>query len=168
MLHHPCLLKGADNVVYMSGRSLGLQVSVRPVMSDVRSPKYSRCYLGTKFTPDRTLYNDFYDMDEEEEGVDTEEEMIRHLLKDKIENDDSITWCQNVSDFKPVGACTRFGNGPHFDVIYQAASILVDIPSWSDSHRALGAVESQDNTSDETMEPSSKKMKSELSVDPSH
>ena len=81
---------------------------------------------------------------------------------------DSITWCQNISDFKPVGAyATLAYDESSCDVliIYQAASILVHIPAWSDSRHALGAVDSRDNTSDEMMEPSSKKMKVELNVD---
>ena len=40
----PCLLKGADNVVYMSGRSLGLQVSVRPVVEYDYSERYISWY----------------------------------------------------------------------------------------------------------------------------
>ena len=77
----PCLLKGADNVVYMSGMSLGLQVSVRPVIDS--SPNYSeRFYLGPNFHADI--------MDEQDDdGI-----VMSGLLKDEIE---SITWCQKVS-----------------------------------------------------------------------
>ena len=84
----PCLLKGADNVVYMSGRSLGLQVIDS-------SPNYSeRFYLGTNFHADI--------MDEQND----DEVLMSGLLKDEIENDNSITWCQKVSNFnlKHVGA----------------------------------------------------------------
>ena len=52
--------------------------------------------------------------------------------------------------------CNEPHNDPYCEV---AASILVGIPAWSDSRRALRAADSRDNTSDETMEPSRKKMK---------
>ena len=89
----PCILNGADNVIYMSGRSLGLQVSVRPVIDS--SPNYSeRFYLGTIF------HADCYYIDHQDDKV-----LMRGLLKDEIENDDNITWCLKVSNFnlKPVG-----------------------------------------------------------------
>ena len=88
----PCRLKGVDNVVYMSGRSLGLQVSVRPVMKATYSYsalKYTkRFYLGTNSTSDRTFhaYSFCICMDESEQG-DAQVLMSDLLEDDEIEKD---------------------------------------------------------------------------------
>ena len=161
----PCLLKGADNVVYMSGRSLGLQVSVKPVMKSNKPIYTDNFYLGSNFKADHIFRVDNSCIDPYDECM---EDVMKKLLKDEVETDDSITWCKKARKFKPVGAYIAYGNEPSCGVIYQAASILVHIPAWSDSRHALGAADSRDNTLDETMEPSRKKMKSELNVDPSH
>ena len=72
----------------MSGRSLGLQVSVRPVIDS--SPNYSeRFYLGTNF------HADGYYMDDQ----DDDEVLMRGL---EIQNDDNITWCQKGKQFYPL------------------------------------------------------------------
>ena len=122
----PCLLKGADNIVYMTGISLGLPVIVKPVTNEMYVifsgkrqdremryilPKFSKLFVG----PSRAY--EFYDK----------------LFKDtfgEVYSDERITWCQELTNFQPAATYTTYGNELSCDVVYQAAAILVGVPKW--------------------------------------
>ena len=112
----PCLLKGADSILYMAAIALGLGVRVKPVAS-------VRCsnYLFSNFT-------EFIDTDYYFENTD-DEDIVRKLFGAGGE-EEGIIWCQNVTNFVPVAAYTAYGNDAHTEFVYQAACILVDIPQW--------------------------------------
>ena len=112
----PCLLKGADSVVYMAAIALSLGVRVKPVASIGCSN-----YLFSNFT-EFTVETDyrFYADDED---------IVRELLGAGGE-EEGIIWCQDVTNFEPVAAYTAYGNDAHTELVYQAACILVDVPQW--------------------------------------
>lgn len=145
----PCLLKGADNIVYVAAKSLGLLVIVKPV-TDSNAYITDR-YVLPKFA--EFLSEDYYcDFECEDNAGD---QMIAGLYG-RVFLDKSITWCQELDHFQPAATYIAYGNEPSSLALYHAAAILVGVPKW-DKRQAL---EMQHSTCDsETLEPSSKKPK---------
>ena len=114
----PCLLKGADSVVYMAAMALSLGVRAKQVVSLRRSN-----YLFSNFTEFMETDSCLYDS--------TDEDIVRELFGARDE-EKGIIWCQNVTNFVPVAVytATAHGNDAHTEVVYQAACILVDVPQW--------------------------------------
>ena len=113
----PCLLKGADSVLYMAAMALSLGVRVRPIAA-VRNS----FYVVSKFT--ELMETDYFF------GITTDDDDI---VKDMFGGGyptGVIIWCQDITDIKPVAAYVGYGNEPHTVFAYQTACILVDIPQW--------------------------------------
>ena len=103
----PCLLKGADNIVYMGAIFLSLPVIVKPVLDPLgtfRSEKPYRIVI-----PEFEKFFVF-----ESGGVDDyqryEECMIEDIFGMATHYDKRVTWCQELTKLQPAFAFKIFGN----------------------------------------------------------
>ena len=122
----PCLLKGADRIVYVTAKSLGLPVIVKPV-----GKSSDECFGDDEF-----VLPEFLDFKHD-----------RYLFYEEIRADaiiknmfglsatycaTKITWCQPLTDWLPAAAHIAHGNEASCEVVYQAAAILVGVPKWGE------------------------------------
>ncbi len=127
----PVMLKGADRVVYLVAKTLGLSVIVKPfVFSDRYCGLLGGGYLVSRF-PEFAERDDTYESEPEFEAmVDT--------LRVPLHSDKYITWCQHLSESQPAGVTVSYGNESRsVNVFYQAAVILVGIPRWDDFRKSF-------------------------------
>ena len=133
----PCLLKGADNVVYMAAMALSLCVRVKPVAL-LGSSKWSPgldSYLLPHFT--KFMPTDYY-FDFENTDI-NDDEVVKELFGREVTRteEEGITWCQIATNFEPAATHTRYGNDASNECAYQAACILVDVPEWGAKRQGL-------------------------------
>ena len=136
----PSLLKGADLLVYMVAKSLGLSVIVKPVVQS-----YDEQVLLKMFH--EIQLNGYFDNCRKEEF----EELFGpgHHVK-------HISWCQTPEDsqWQAAGFTGHYGNQPTLSAYYQTATILVGIPEWGEERKRSSAIGSiQEISEDEGLEP---------------
>ena len=115
------ILKGSDRIVYLTAKSLGLKVEIRPIL---KHHDGDNCFIGNNF--------EFIPYARHSEW---DEDGWSNCLRSQGNTDGShITWCQKLSRsyWQPAIAAQVFGNDPCVEVCYQAAAILVSIPTWSE------------------------------------
>ena len=98
----PCLLKGADSIVYMGAKSLSLPVIVKPVLDPLdtfRSEKPYRVVLP-KFQ--NFFVDQFGGVDDDARD---EECMIGDLFGTLTHYDKRITWCQELDKLYTSSFC---------------------------------------------------------------
>ena len=129
-LNHPLglstLLKGPDQTVFSTAKSLGLEVEVKPIMKG-----YNWC-LGRDFE----YVGEKFGVSEEQVPVyETDGENNWQEYFDDCDDATSIRWCQpfnSTSQSLPGVITARYGNEPSSDVCYQQAAILITIPKWEE------------------------------------
>ena len=139
----PHLLKGADNIVFVAAAALGLHVSVKP-FAQIGNPQraswyglHTNGYLLSTFSEFKPEKDGFY---EDNEGSEDHQIMKTLFGKNVTQSqEEKITWCQDVTNFKPAAAYATYGNDAACEVVYQAACILVDIPEWGEKRQGLPA-----------------------------
>lgn len=117
------LLKGPDRTVLLAAKSLGLKVEVKPIFADPdREAKY---YIGNDFEFSRAYV--------ERDGWGDEPYGWDGYMKQEGNDDAShVMWCQELKYWQPAIAALVYGNDAELDLCYQAAAILVSIPTWSE------------------------------------
>ena len=142
----PSLLKGADLLVYMVAKSLGLSVIVKPVVQrrDEYYCSYDEQVLLKRFH--KVQHNDYFDNCQKEQF----EELFGpgHHVK-------HISWCQTLehSQWQAAGFTGHYGNDPSLEAYYQTATILVGIPEWGEERKRSSAIGSiQEISEDEGLE----------------
>ena len=138
----PSLLKGADLLVYMVAKSLGLSVIVKPVVKQ----HWRRTQILLE-TFHKIQHNSYFDECENEQF----EELFGpgHHVK-------HISWCQTLdhSQWQAAGFTGHYGNEPSLVAYYQTATILVGIPEWGEERKRSSAIGSiQEISEDEGLEP---------------
>ena len=139
----PSLLKGADLLVYMVAKSLGLSVIVNPVVKS--TGWYDEQVLLKRFH--KIQHNDYFEECRKEQF----EELFGpgHHVK-------HISWCQTPEDsqWQAAGFSGHYGNEPSLVAYYQTATILVGIPEWGEERKRSSAIGSiQETSEDEGLEP---------------
>ena len=121
----PCILKGADRIVFVTAKSLGLPVVVKPVGKDGDAkfvlPEFTKFDCGVR-----------YYEDDEESPV---EETFKEILGlSTICCATKITWCQPLTQWLPAAAYAAYAysNDISCEAIYEAAAILVGVPKWGE------------------------------------
>jgi hypothetical protein len=141
----PSLLKGADLLVYLVAKSLGLSVIVKPVVRE--DPKWSSMQiLLTSFS--KVQHYNCYDEDKSWNARFESLFGSGHLVK-------HITWCQtlNPSQWQAAGFNASYGKRLNLEAFYQTAAILVGIPEWGEYRKrscATGSI--QETSGDEGLE----------------
>ena len=121
----PGLLKGADLLVYMVAKSLGLSVIVKPV---VKNELWSR---------EQILLKSFHNVKRcESDEYQTENDRFKNVFgSGSGHHAKHITWCQTLkhSEFwQAAGFAGYYGNDPSSAsaAYYQTAAIFVGVPEW--------------------------------------
>lgn len=119
----PCLLKGADQIVYATAKSLSLPVVVKPVSKSIWDDD------------DQLVLPEFPDFKHSWWNYD--EMKVDEAMKEIFDLSTTycaakITWCQPLTQWLPAGAVLAYGNNETCEVIYQAAAILVGVPKWGE------------------------------------
>ena len=148
----PRLLKGSDRIVYNVSKSLGLSVAVKSIARDKRWIKWAL----PKFS--KFVVRDEYEYEKHDD-------MFAKMFGNPFSTT-NITWCHDLSKWKPIGAALTYGNeippGQNFHLyhplylhsFYQAAAILVGVPKWNTKRAQIGTSQVNDET--ETQEKSKK------------
>ena len=152
----PCLLKGADNVVYVGAISLGLPVIVKPVLDPLDTFRSEKPYRIVLPNFEEFFVDDSGGVDDDQRD---EECMIGDIFGSETHYDKRITWCQEITKLQPAFAFRIFGNEASCAVAYQSAAILVCIPEWG-KRQALGT-EPQHYSAEEIIEGSRVKSRAE-------
>ena len=125
----PFLLKGADRVVYLAAKVLGLSVIVKPVVQEKDSWGDHSYVLAT--FQEFQVRGDAY---ESEPEYDT----LCEVFRNNVHIDKYITWCQDLDEWQPAGVTVHYGNESRSVLtFYQTAGILVGIPKWSRFRKQL-------------------------------
>ena len=112
------MLKGPDQAVFSTAKSLGLEVEVMPIM---RCSGGEFKYVGKKFVVSEEVLCDDDDGD------------WREYFNDCVYT--SIRWCEtfnSTSQSLPGVITAIYGNEPSSHVCYQQAAILITIPKWEE------------------------------------
>lgn len=127
----PALLKGADRLVYLVAKSLGLSVFVKPVIFDEDLFYTESSHLLSKFSRFKPLDSlTCIEMGEHTKNIKLLFGVDAHRTK-------YITWCQNISagDGELAAAALHYGNEHSISLFYRTAAILVGIPKWGEYRR---------------------------------
>lgn len=111
------VLKGSDRTVLLAAQSLGLRAEVKAVYDQDDGD-----FVCDRF---RAFRENAY-IDNDDSG------WIEYLKVSGIEAIRNVTWCQKFKYWQPAIAALMYGNDYSIDTRYQAAAILVTIPSWSE------------------------------------
>ena len=139
----PSLLKGADLLVYMVAKSLGLSVIVNPVVK------------GTGWYDEQVLLKRFHKIQHNDYFEECRKEQFEELFGPG-HHVKHISWCQTLEDsqWQAAGFSGHYGNEPSLVAYYQTATILVGIPEWGEERKRSSAIGSiQETSEDEGLEP---------------
>ena len=140
----PSLLKGADLLVYMVAKSLGLSVIVKPVVKSTSGWYHEQTLLKTFH---KVQQNDDFDgcLNEQFKKLFGTGHHVKH-----------ISWCQTLdhSQWQAAGFTGYYGNQELLAAYYQTATILVGMPEWGEERKRSSAIGSiQEISEDGGLEP---------------
>ena len=140
----PLLLKGADRIIYLVAKSLGLSVLVKPVV-----PRYGSKLLLTSFSEFSPCFVDLPDLTDFWKpgggGDPVWDTFDTYRPK-------SITWCQEHGIVKAAGVSGACLSEVPVSLYYQAAAILVGVPRWGDQRKRYVNEEETSFTPDKTLD----------------
>ena len=146
----PSLLKGADLLVYMVAKSLGLSVIVKPVVREKHSWR-----LKYPCSNEQVLLKTFHKVQQNDDFDGYLNEQFKKLFGtgNHVKH---ISWCQTLEDseWQAAGFTGYYGNQELLAAYYQTATILVGIPEWGEERKrkcASGSI--QEISEDEDLEP---------------
>ena len=132
----PDLLKGADLLVYMIAKSLGLPVIVKPVVK-------KRC----SHDHEQVLLERFHKI--KHSNCFTDNDQFKDLFGSG-HHAKHISWCQPLEHsrlWQAAGFTGSYGNEPSLEAYYQTAAILVGIPEWGEYRkRSCGIQETSEGS----------------------
>ena len=110
------LLKGSDRTVLQAAQALNLEVELKPIVSK------EEYFVGDMFKFESVFL------------VDDDLPWKDYLKRKGLSNASHIKWCQKSSNiWQPaIAAHILVGNICEPEICYQAAAILVSVPSWGD------------------------------------
>ena len=124
------LLKGSDRTVLQAAKALHLNVAIRPILSTPDARGEEDYFIGDVFKFDHAMLMDG--------GFQCEESPWKNYLTGKgIDDASHINWCQKSSSIwqAAVAAHIIAGNEYAPEICYQAAAILVSVPSWGERNK---------------------------------
>lgn len=125
------LLKGADAVIFVVAKHLGLETQFVQVYSGDAGEGRRKVELDVLRTQD---VENWYE-DEGEHGMDHLRSNFK--LSCKVDYDD-VTWCVREGAFAERGKFgVTYGNEPSIEVHYSVAALLVIIPGWGEERGKL-------------------------------
>ena len=120
----PLLLKGSDYMVFSAAKAMGLKVRVRPIVEG-----YKHWYLMAKFSDAVRHYDPELSGADDEMENPMDVEMKALGARDGPKRSQPVTWCTAVQLDQIAG---YYRDWKSLNALYQAAVIVVDIPTWSD------------------------------------